>query len=77
MEPPPEAVGVGSSVRLRFIHGSGNPARSNTRDEDVWHLSPADPVGRALLGRRVGDMVTLFEGKRMVAVEILGVEPRR
>jgi transcription elongation GreA/GreB family factor len=43
-------------------------------EEEVRHPSPRDPVGRALLGRRMGDTVTVYVRDRMVTVQILGIE---
>ena len=48
-------VGVGSKVEIEDEHGE----RMNVEISSVDGVSPESPVGRALLGRKVGDEVTI------------------
>ena|SRR5438445_5111838 len=69
-----ETVGIGSWVRLRRLDRSEIHTVSRRRtDEEAWYRCTFDPLGRALLGRRVGDTVTVYVWARTVAVEIMEV----
>lgn len=68
-------VGVGSLVQLStgawyLIAAGGGGVRVDVDGETVAVLTPASPLGGALLGAEEGDEVEV--GDRSVAVEVLG-----
>lgn len=61
---PPDTIAVGSTVRLRDL-GSGEETTytivgSAEADPDRDRISNESPVGRALLGRRAGEVVEVL-----------------
>ena len=72
-----EVVGLGSRVRLRLPGASGEVTLVGSASEQgPWRLAMTSPLGRALLGRRVGDTVSVYTQARTIEVEILSVEER-
>ena len=63
-------VGVGSSVQIEDEHGE----RMAVEISSVGGVSPDSPVGRALLGRRVGDEVEVDAPRGSWRARILSVE---
>lgn len=68
-------VGVAVSVRYR---GTGDVERywvgdRDTRGEDIDVVSPSSPMGQALLGARLGDVVSFSAPAGRLEVEVVGV----
>src|ERR687887_2039135 len=62
-------VGVGSSVEIEDEHGE----RMQVEISSVGGVSPDSPVGRALLGRKVGDEVEIDAPRGAWRARILSV----
>jgi transcription elongation factor GreA len=62
-------VGVGSTVEIEDEHGE----RMQVEISSVGGVSPDSPVGRALMGRKVGDDVTIDAPRGMWRARILSV----
>jgi transcription elongation GreA/GreB family factor len=89
-EPDASVVAIGSRVRIRSIRppeprhlpfplsGENNPECVVTivepADTGLYRLSTRTPLGRALLGRRVGDVVAVQVGAREAGFEVLAGE---
>jgi transcription elongation GreA/GreB family factor len=68
----PDVVRFGVNVQLHFEDGTGRDFRLVGEDEadpTSGLLSWASPVGKALIGRRLGDVVQVF-GRRAEIVEM-------
>jgi transcription elongation factor GreA len=63
-------VGVGSSVEIEDEHGE----RMHVEISSVGGVSPDSPVGRALVGRKVGDEVQVDAPRGSWRARILSVE---
>jgi transcription elongation factor GreA len=63
-------VGVGSSVEIEDEHGE----RMQVEISSVGGVSPDSPVGRALLGRKVGDEVEIDAPRGAWRARILSVK---
>lgn len=73
---PEDTVAVGSVVTLRFDDGSTETYQVGLIEEqagDVVALTPTSPLGRSLLGHRVGDKVTYDAPVGQMTVEIVKV----
>lgn len=74
--PPADAVGVGSTVTVRFADGTRQTFQIGVTPEELDRtLVTADsPLGRALMGHRAGDSVSYDapDGPATVTVEFLG-----
>ncbi|WP_238361490.1 GreA/GreB family elongation factor [Actinopolymorpha pittospori] len=73
---PEDTVAVGSVVTLRFDDGSTESYQVGLIEEqvdDVVALTPTSPLGRALLGQKVGDKVTYAAPVGELTVEIVKV----
>lgn len=79
---PDSVVAVGAVVRLATrgrevvyylgpMHGG---LEVKVEDTEVMVVTPSSPLGQSLLGRRVGNRVTLPERPRPVEYTIVGVE---
>jgi transcription elongation GreA/GreB family factor len=69
-------VGIGSQVRLRSAGLDDDLVLVDGTDEAApQRLSVRTPLGRALLGRRLGDLVTVRTHARTVAFLIVAVDP--
>src|SRR5258708_3619847 len=73
-----EIVETGSVVEIRY-EGDDDSERYligsiEERHEDFEVISPGSPLGRALLGHRVGDIVDFEAPARTLKVEIVGLE---
>ena len=64
-----DTVNVGSSVEIEDEHGE----RMQVEISSVGGVSPDSPVGRALLGRKVGDEVTVEAPRGSWRARILSV----
>jgi transcription elongation factor GreA len=64
------SVGVGSSVEIEDEHGE----RMQVEISSVGGVSPDSPVGRALIGRKVGDEVQVDAPRGSWRARILSVE---
>jgi transcription elongation factor GreA len=64
-----DTVGVGSSVEIEDEHGE----RMEVEISSVGGVSPDSPVGQALMGRRVGDDVTIEAPRGSWRARILSV----
>lgn len=51
-----------------------SPAEAEVVGEDVPHISDASPLGKALLGRKVGDAFDVELGRRKASYKILSIE---
>ena len=70
------AVGVGSRVRIRGARGVEEEV-TIVADEDgmgLYRLSPRTPLGRALLGRRAGDAVTVQTDAGGITFQVVRVD---
>lgn len=71
-------VDVGEKVRLRDVEANETVeyelVGSLESDPAAGRLSAASPVGRALLGRRKGDVAVVDVPKGRLTFEILGIE---
>ena len=75
---PPDRVAVGSTVRLKDL-GSGEEIKymivgSAEADPDQDKISNESPVGRALLGKRKGEMVEVTVPAGKIRYNILQVK---
>ncbi|GAA2760911.1 transcription elongation factor GreA [Actinopolymorpha rutila] len=73
---PEDTVAVGSVVTLRFDDGSTEAYQVGLIEEqadDVVALTPTSPLGRALMGHKVGDKVTYAAPVGELSVEIVQV----
>ena len=71
---PEDTVAVGSVVTLRFDDGSTETYQVGLIEEqadDVVALTPTSPLGRALMGHKVGDKVTYAAPVGELSVEIV------
>ena len=64
-----DTVGVGSSVEIEDEHGE----KMEVEISSVGGVSPDSPVGQALLGRKVGDEVTIDAPSGSWRAKILAV----
>jgi len=76
---PPDTIIVGSTVRIKDL-GSGEEITytivgSAEADPDRDRISNESPVGRALLGRRAGDVVEVTVPAGKMTYRVLGVAP--
>jgi transcription elongation GreA/GreB family factor len=78
--PDPDVVRFGVSVHLQFADGTGRDFRLVGEDEadpTTGLLSWTAPVGKALIGRHVGDVLEVF-GREAEIIELCGtVGPNR
>lgn len=71
-----DTVAVGSTVTLRFEDASTETYHVGLieeQDDDIAALTPTSPLGRAILGQRVGDSVTYDAPAGQLTVEIVEV----
>lgn len=71
-----DTVGIGSTVTLKFEDGSTETYHVGLIEEqndDVVALTPSSPLGRAILGQRVGASVTYEAPAGKLTVEIVEV----
>jgi transcription elongation factor GreA len=73
-----EVVETGSIVEIRY-EGDDESERYligsiEERHDDYEVISPGSPLGQALLGHRVGDVVDFEAPARTLKVEIVGLE---
>jgi transcription elongation factor GreA len=73
-----DVVGTGSIVSIRY-EGDEDVERYllgsiEERHEDVEVMSPGSPIGEALIGSAVGDVVTCHTPGGELRVEIVGIE---
>ena len=73
-----EVVEAGAIVEIRYA-GADESERYligsiEERHDDYEVISPGSPLGRALLGHRVGDIVDFEAPARTLKVEIVGLE---
>lgn len=73
-----EVVEAGSIVEIRY-EGDDDTERYligsiEERHDDLEVMSPGSPLGQALLGHRVGDIVDFEAPARVLKVEIVGLE---
>ena len=71
-----DVVAIGSRVTLKFDDGSTETYQVGLieeQDDDVVALTPTSPLGRALLGHRVGDSVSYDAPAGKLSVEIVDV----
>jgi transcription elongation factor GreB len=69
-------AGFGCELEVRDERGRARVYRLVGTDEvdaAAGHISPDSPLGRALYGRRAGDVVTLERGGREEELEVLAV----
>ena len=81
-EPPRDGtIGIGTSIELRDIdHGRRSEYElvgSVEADPAHRRLSVASPVGRALLGRRTGDVLEVQVPRGRMRFRILAIDPDR
>jgi hypothetical protein len=70
-----EVVVLGSRVRLRELTIQGEAGVIGKLDPEGFTRVPVDtPLGRALLGRRVGDKVLVCTRGKIATLEILAVQ---
>jgi transcription elongation factor GreA len=65
-----DAVGVGAHVEIEDEHGE----RMEIEISSVGGVSPDSPVGRALIGRRIGDEVQIEAPKGAWRARILSIK---
>ncbi len=86
-----EVIAVGSTVRVRSVRPLGTRSvvtwlRGDYHPEQVisivapadmglYRLTPRTPLGKALLGHRAGDVVSVHVGAGVVQIEIVSVQP--
>ena len=73
-----EVITAGSVVEIRYV-GDDDTERYligsiEERHDDLEVISPGSPLGRALLGHRVGEIVDFEAPARTLKVEIVGLE---
>ena len=73
-----DVVEAGSIVEIRYV-GDDDTERYligsiEERHDDLEVMSPGSPLGKALLGHRVGDVVDCEAPARTLKVEIVGLE---
>lgn len=72
-----EGIGIGVRVQLRFENGSEKvvtiASSSHEADPTRGIISKESPLGKALLGRVAGDVVTYSTGVKTCAVLVLAV----
>lgn len=72
-------VAIGQWVRLRFEHAREPLSRrlvgATEADASVRDISAASPIGRALLGCRVGHRIEVETPGGLRRLEVVGVEP--
>jgi transcription elongation factor GreA len=73
-----EVVAAGSVVEIRYA-GDDDTERYligsiEERHDDLEVISPGSPLGQALIGHRVGDIVDFEAPARTLKVEIVGLE---
>jgi transcription elongation factor GreA len=73
-----DAVAAGSVVEIRYA-GDDDTERYligsiEERHDDLEVISPGSPLGQALIGHRVGDIVDFEAPARTLKVEIVGLE---
>ena len=68
-------VRIGSRVRVRDVDGEAEFAVVGPEDADAIaeRVSAESPLGRALLGRRLGDEVRFRAPSGVLAVTVIGV----
>ena len=79
---PGEPVALGALVRLEargarsmyFVGPAHGGLEVQVNGNDVMVVTPASPLGRTLMGRRIGDRVALPQGARTVDHTISAVE---
>jgi transcription elongation factor GreA len=81
-EPPRDGtIGIGTSIELRDIDRGRDSeyelVGSVEADPAQRRLSVASPVGRALFGRRTGDVLEVQVPRGMMRIRILAVDPNR
>jgi transcription elongation factor GreA len=67
---PSGTVGIGARVRIEDEHGE----QIDVEISSVAGVSPDSPVGRAVMGRKVGDEVEIEAPKGAWRARILSVE---
>lgn len=80
--PPDSVAAVGAVVKLAttgreivyFLGPAHGGLEVKVEDTDVMVVTPSSPLGQSLLGRRVGNRVTLPERPRPVEYTIVEVE---
>ncbi len=70
-------VQVGCEVRIRTDFAEGVVAIVPAGDEGLYRLTPRTPLGGALLGHGVGELVRVSVDAGTVAFTVLAVEPGR
>jgi transcription elongation factor GreA len=73
-----DSVAAGSVVEIRYV-GDDDTERYligsiEERHDDLEVISPGSPLGQALIGHRVGDIVDFEAPARTLKVEIVGLE---
>jgi transcription elongation factor GreA len=73
-----DVVATGSIVEIRY-EGDDDSERYligsiEERHDDLEVISPGSPLGKALLGHRIGDIVDFEAPTRVLKVEIIGLE---
>jgi transcription elongation factor GreA len=76
----PGALVAGTQVRLRYQDGTEETLRVGAaseaeRNDDVPVLSTDSPLGRALVGKQVGDTVTFPTPAGTLAADVLALHP--
>jgi transcription elongation factor GreA len=67
-------IGIGSRVRVQFADGEDEFALVWPEDEDATeHMTTDSPLGRALIGRRVGERVLFRAPGGLMGVTVLDV----
>jgi transcription elongation factor GreA len=68
-------IGVGSHVRIRDEDGevAFRIVESLEADASVDRVSAESPIGRALIGRRVGDLINYRAPGGVLTVTVVGV----
>lgn len=82
----PDQVSLGDRITVSFLTAHGDVAEAKEEfllvhpfeaPLDMHRISVTSPLGRAVLGRQVGDVVSFDAPTRRRAVRILGREPTR
>lgn len=76
----PGALAAGTQVRLRYQDGTEETLRVGAASEaegndDIPVLSTDSPLGRALVGKQVGDAVTFPTPAGTLAADVLALQP--
>ncbi len=59
--------------RVVYVAAAGGGIRLETAGEAVHVVTPASPLGRALIGARTGDVVTYAKGDKTEEIEIVAI----